>query len=73
MEAGDIRAPAMANCREALVRRRVLIEKGILPPDYPVPPHLQKFEFGVQEEPNFIPIGSLEKRTPSHAFDQSIS
>ena len=73
MEAGDIRAPAMANCREALVRRRVLIEKGILPADYPVPPHLQKFEFGVQEEPNFIPIGSLEKRTPSHAFDQSIS
>ena len=38
---GDIRAPSPSNCREALVRRQVLIEKGMLPADYPIPAHLQ--------------------------------
>ena len=38
---GDIRAPSPSNCRQALVRREVMIEKGLLPPDYPIPAHLQ--------------------------------
>jgi radical SAM protein with 4Fe4S-binding SPASM domain len=39
-EEGNVRRPALANCRIALARRQVLIEKGALPPDYPVPSHL---------------------------------
>ncbi len=41
VEDGDLRGPASVNCREALVRRQVLIEKGALPADYPIPAHLQ--------------------------------
>jgi radical SAM protein with 4Fe4S-binding SPASM domain len=38
---GDLRAPSPSNCREALVKREVMIEKGMLPRDYPIPVHLQ--------------------------------
>lgn len=41
VEDGDLYGPASVNCREALARRHVLIEKGVLPADYPIPPHLQ--------------------------------
>jgi radical SAM protein with 4Fe4S-binding SPASM domain len=41
VEDGDLHGPASVNCREALARRQVLIEKGALPPDYPIPAHLQ--------------------------------
>jgi hypothetical protein len=41
VEDGDLRGPASVNCREALARRQVMIEKGALPPDYPIPAHLQ--------------------------------
>jgi len=37
LEDGDLRAPARVNCREALARRQVLVEKGALPADYPLP------------------------------------
>jgi radical SAM protein with 4Fe4S-binding SPASM domain len=43
LEDGDIRNPASVNCREALARRQVLIEKGALPTDYPIPAHLQEY------------------------------
>jgi radical SAM protein with 4Fe4S-binding SPASM domain len=39
-ESGDLRNPALANCREALARRQALVELGALPPDYPIPAHL---------------------------------
>ncbi|MBI2952676.1 MAG: radical SAM protein [Chloroflexi bacterium] len=41
LEHGDLRRPAHANCQEALARRQVLVEKGALPPDYPIPSHLR--------------------------------
>ncbi|MBM3128548.1 MAG: radical SAM protein [Chloroflexi bacterium] len=42
LEDGDLRAPAMINCLEALARRQVLIEKGALAPEkFPIPAHLQ--------------------------------
>jgi len=41
VEDGDLRGPASVNCREALVRRQVLIEKSALPADYSIPAHLQ--------------------------------
>ncbi|MGB8643707.1 MAG: radical SAM protein [Anaerolineae bacterium] len=63
-EDGDLRAPALVNCREALVRRQVLIEKGVLPPDHPIPAHLQGYVSGVRPErtarpANFIPLSAL--------------
>jgi radical SAM protein with 4Fe4S-binding SPASM domain len=39
-ECGDLRAPSAVNCREALARRQVMIEKGMLAPDFPIPLHL---------------------------------
>lgn len=42
-EQGDIRAPSLTNCRQTLIRRKVLIEQGVLPPDYPIPAHLQSY------------------------------
>jgi radical SAM protein with 4Fe4S-binding SPASM domain len=42
-EEGDLRLPALANCRATLVRRQVLVERGVLPANYPVPAHLQPF------------------------------
>jgi radical SAM protein with 4Fe4S-binding SPASM domain len=43
MEDGDLRAPARVNCREALARRQVLVEKGALSADFPIPAHLRVF------------------------------
>lgn len=43
VEDGDLRGPASANCREALARRQVLIEKGALAADYPIPAHLRDY------------------------------
>ena len=43
VEDGDLHAPAMINCQEALARRQVLVEQGALPPDFPIPAHLQSF------------------------------
>ena len=43
VEDGDLHGPAMANCREALARRQVLIEKGALPADHPIPAHLRDY------------------------------
>src|SRR5581483_9926547 len=43
VEDGDLRGPALANCREALARRQVLVEKGTLPADYPIPAHLRDY------------------------------
>lgn len=54
-ETGDMRAPATANCREALARRQVMIEKGILLPDFPIPAHLQN---GVPEQLEPVPISA---------------
>ncbi len=68
VEDGDIRAPALANCREALARRKVLIERGELPADYPIPAHLQHLER--QSTPTqFIPLASLASgvRQPTSA------
>ncbi|MCX7840847.1 MAG: radical SAM protein [Anaerolineae bacterium] len=42
LEDGDLRAPATVNCLEALARRQVLIEKGVLPADFPIPAHLRE-------------------------------
>ncbi|MBI5648865.1 MAG: radical SAM protein [Chloroflexi bacterium] len=44
-ESGDLRAPAAINCRAALARRQVLIEKEMLPPDVPIPAHLKEEKF----------------------------
>jgi len=30
------------NCIEALARRQVLVEKGVLPADFPIPAHLRE-------------------------------
>lgn len=40
-EDGDLRGPALVNCRQALARRQVLVEQGELPADFPIPAHLQ--------------------------------
>lgn len=67
-EDGDLTAPALVNCREALARRQVLIEKGGLPEDYPIPAHLQEYVRGQELElafpiesipSNFVPIYAL--------------
>ncbi len=70
-EDGDLRAPALVNCREALARRQVLIEKGDLPRDFPIPPHLESYVAQsanaslTQTLPtNFVPLASL---TPRHS------
>ncbi|MBI5033885.1 MAG: radical SAM protein [Chloroflexi bacterium] len=41
VETGDFFAPSQTSCSEALARRFVLIEKGILPSDFPIPAHLK--------------------------------
>lgn len=65
-ESGDLRAPALVNCREALARRQALIDRGELPVDYPVPAHLQDFSeasLGLEQPPqaisNFVPLSAL--------------
>lgn len=43
LEDGDLRAPATINCLEALARRQVLIEKGVLASEkFPIPAHLRE-------------------------------
>lgn len=61
VEDGDVRAPASVNCREALARRQVLVERGELPADFPIPAHLQANPNSVFHlaQPNFIPMSSL--------------
>jgi radical SAM protein with 4Fe4S-binding SPASM domain len=62
VEDGDVRAPATVNCREALARRQVLIEQGVLPADYPIPAHLQTSVSNLEPylpPPNFVPVSSL--------------
>lgn len=65
LENGDLRAPSPVNCREALARRQVLIEKGALPADYPVPMHLREYVASqtTLAESNFIPMTELTTRT----------
>ena len=67
-ENGDLRAPALVNCHEALARRQVLVERGALPQDYPIPTHLQTYadqnqperDQGGEELPtNFILLSTL--------------
>ena len=68
-EDGDIKAPALVNCREALTRRQVLIEKGRLPADFPIPAHLKAYVNGRVDSSenrkdmvNFIPVDQLSVR-----------
>lgn len=42
LEDGDLHAPATVNCLEALARRQVLVEKGVLPAEIPIPAHLRE-------------------------------
>ena len=71
VEDGDLHGRAFANCREALARRQVLIEKGALAADYPVPAHLRDYaeecHAGREQEQvfftDFIPATSLSRRT----------
>jgi AdoMet-dependent heme synthase len=65
-ETGDLRAPAAANCREALARRQALVDRGDLPADFPIPAHLKGFDrdHRAASEPgetvgNFIPLSAL--------------
>ena len=71
MENGNLRAPALVNCREALARRQVLVEKGTLPADYPIPAHLREFAERIASTPheggellptNFVPLSNLTTR-----------
>lgn len=66
VETGDLRAPASANCREAVARRQALIDRGDLPVDFPIPAHLRVFDREHRTatetcEPvgNFIPLSAL--------------
>jgi AdoMet-dependent heme synthase len=67
-EDGDLRAPAMVNCREALARRQALIDRGVLNVDHPIPAHLRDYAIQVQNETDslagphldFIPLSSLK-------------
>lgn len=42
LESGDLRAPDRNACRAAAARRQVLIEKGSLSQDFPLPAHLKE-------------------------------
>jgi AdoMet-dependent heme synthase len=76
---GDIRAPSPLNCRNALIRRDVLIEKGLLPADYPIPAHLQHgipnsligLDSPVARRPaptvSFVPLTTVRTRSASPA------
>jgi radical SAM protein with 4Fe4S-binding SPASM domain len=68
LESGDLRAPSLVNCQAALARREVLIEKGALPSDYPIPAHLRDYAEYLRAEStnggeplptNFIPLAEL--------------
>ena len=63
VETGDMYAPALANCRDALARRQVMVEKGILPADFPIPAHLRQ-DFRSQAQPptaNLIPLSAIQR------------
>ena len=62
---GDMHAPSPANCREALVRREVLIEKGALPADYPIPAHLRH---GIPDSLLGIPAMPVARSLPASSF-----
>ena len=62
---GDMHAPSPSNCREALVRREVLIEKGTLPADYPIPAHLRH---GIPDSLLGIPAMPVARSRPSTSF-----
>jgi AdoMet-dependent heme synthase len=70
-EDGDLRGPALTNCREALARRQALVEMGALPLDYPVPAHLVRVLADWMDHPSdspeqvsgFIPLSNLISET----------
>lgn len=71
-ETGDLRAPAMVNCQEALARRQALVDRGDIPADYPIPARLRAFADGnesicrpIEAEANFIPLSALTTRRHS--------
>ncbi|HST22424.1 MAG TPA: radical SAM protein [Blastocatellia bacterium] len=72
VEDGDLYGPALANCREALARRQVLIEKGALPVDYPIPAHLKDYvEQHCTEQTfftSFMPVSALTVNR-NHSID----
>ncbi|MGA9772139.1 MAG: radical SAM protein [Blastocatellia bacterium] len=76
VEDGDLYGPAIANCREALARRQVLIEKGALPVDYPIPAHLKDYVaqhcVELPADPaffaNFMPVSALTVNR-NHSID----
>jgi radical SAM protein with 4Fe4S-binding SPASM domain len=72
VEDGDLYGPALANCREALARRQVLIEKGALPADYPIPAHLKDYvEQHCTDQTfftNFMPVSALTVNR-NHSID----
>lgn len=74
-EDGDLHAPAMVNCREALARRQALIDRGELNANYPIPAHLQEYALRIEAgtdslvEPRlqFIPLSALRMNGGIHA------
>jgi radical SAM protein with 4Fe4S-binding SPASM domain len=73
-EDGDLRGPALVNCRTALARRQALVELGALPADYPVPARLREFASASASPPeetseesipgSFIPLSALVMKAP---------
>ncbi|MBI5878713.1 MAG: radical SAM protein [Chloroflexi bacterium] len=53
VENGSLYLPAASSCREALARRQVLVEKGVLPANYPIPAHLAN---GVPDDLEYMPV-----------------
>ena len=66
VEDGDLYGPAYANCRSAMARRQVLIEAGVLAPDYPIPAHLQGLEQAERSltAGHFVPLAAVSAQTP---------
>jgi radical SAM protein with 4Fe4S-binding SPASM domain len=56
LEDDDIWGPASVNCLEALARRHVLVEKGALPANYPIPFHLRELATHSGQEGRAIPM-----------------
>ncbi len=57
VESGSLYLPAAASCREALARRQVMVEVGILPADYPIPAHLAG---GTPDNVEYLPVGQVQ-------------
>lgn len=79
-ESGDLRAPAIVNCREALARRQALVDLGELPRDYPIPAHLRGFAEAGEEtgQPfgsvgNFVPLSALTAYRRNVAADADMT